>query len=253
MIYKPKGRKHYRVKFKCDGRTIRQCTKATDRKTARAIEARLKSELARGNWGILEAKPAPPLGEFLKADFMPFTETRFATKSKTLAYYQYGVKRLLASEIVLLKLDQINGQHAAHLAARLAPYAASTINCTLRTLRRALALAMEWGKLDRMPKIALAKGERQRERVLSEEEIARYLECCPQPWHDVALVILGTGMRPGEVYRLRWESVRLRGDCPIIQVSEGKSRAARRELPMHPRSHWALKARHLELGSPAQG
>ena len=37
---------------------------------------------------------------------------------------------------------------------------ASRINCGLRTLRRALNLAFEWGKLERPVKITLAKGER---------------------------------------------------------------------------------------------
>ena len=42
----------------------------------------------------------------------------------------------------------------------------STVNCGLRTLRRALSLAYPWGKLDRMPKITLAKGEAGPERLL---------------------------------------------------------------------------------------
>jgi hypothetical protein len=35
--------------------------RATDAKTARSIEATLRAELAEGNWGILERKPAPTL------------------------------------------------------------------------------------------------------------------------------------------------------------------------------------------------
>jgi hypothetical protein len=49
----------------------------------------------------------------------------------------------------------------------------------LRTLRRALTLAEEWGKLDRAPKITLAKGEHQRDRVLTERETNNYLSACP--------------------------------------------------------------------------
>jgi len=39
----------------------------------------------------------------------------------------------------------------------------------------ALSLAVQWGRIDRVPKIGLAKGERQRERVLTDEEATRYL------------------------------------------------------------------------------
>src|SRR5690348_2521095 len=111
---------------------------------------------------------------------------------------------------------------------------ASTVNCGLRTLRRALHLAFEWGKLERMPKIGLAKGERQRERVLSREEAIDYLAMCSQPWRDVATLILGAGVRPGEAYKLRWEHVALNGHGGLIQITEGKTKAARRMLPMVP-------------------
>jgi YD repeat-containing protein len=57
-----------------------------------------------------------------------------------------------------------------------------TFGQLLRTLRRALYLAAEWGKSDRRPKITMVKGERQRDRVLTDAEVERYLEACEQPW-----------------------------------------------------------------------
>jgi integrase len=138
-------------------------------------------------------------------------------------------------------------------AARHVNLAASTINCGLRTLRRALSLAFEWGKLDKPVRIPLAKGERQRDRVLGNGEIKLYLDNCRQPWKDAAITILGTGMRPGEVYSLRWKFVLLNGSGGLIQVSEGKSRAARRLLPMIPDVYRMLIGRHEAQGKPAEG
>jgi integrase len=116
-----------------------------------------------------------------------------------------------------------------------------------------LRLAFEWGKLERMPKISLAKGERMRERVLTESEAQRYLAACPQPWRDVATIMLGTGMRPGEVRRLQWEHVLLNGHGGLIRVAESKTKAGRRILPMVPAVYEALKARHGAQGCPAEG
>jgi hypothetical protein len=82
MIYKPKGRKYYKVKFHFKGQLVHKATRAKTKADARTIEATLRSELAKGNWGILEQKPSPKLGEFLKKDFLPFTRTRFASKSR---------------------------------------------------------------------------------------------------------------------------------------------------------------------------
>ncbi len=126
-------------------------------------------------------------------------------------------------------------------------------NKALRTLRRALSLAHEWGKLNRMAKITLAKGERQWDRVLSHEEAQAYLAACPQPGKDAATVILGTGMRPGECCSLRWEHILLGDGGGLIQIAEGKTKAARRILPMVPDVLNAMRASHKALGCPAEG
>jgi integrase len=253
MIYKLKGRKYYRVKFQFKGETIHKCTRATKKKTAREIESKMRTELARGNWGILEMKPAPTLKEFLVKDFLPFTRTRFSQKSKTLEYYEYGAGRLSTSDLGSLRITEITGKHATQFAARNAVLAASTINCGLRTLHRALNLAFEWGKLEKPVRVPLAKGERQRNRVLTDAEIQLYLNNCRQPWKDAATLILGTGMRPGEVYGLRWEFVLLNGSGGLIQICEGKSKAARRLLPLIPDVYRMLKERYAKQGCPTEG
>ncbi len=63
----------------------------------------------------------------------------------------------------------------------------------------------------------------------------------------------GGGMRPGEVYSLRWEHVLLNGQGGLIQIAQGKYRAARRVLPMVPAVYEALKARHTAQGSLSEG
>src|SRR5262249_43880305 len=95
---------------------------------------------------------------------------------------------------------------------------------------------------------------RQRDRVLTDVEIDRYLSACEQPWKDVATIILGTGMRPGEVFALRWENVLLNEDgAGLVQVTQGKSKAARRVLPMLPQVFNALNSRCKAQGEPANG
>jgi integrase len=159
----------------------------------------------------------------------------------------------LKCDWVSQKINEVSDQHAQQFAAKLAGLSASRINCGLRSLRRALNLAYEWGKLDRPAKITLAKGERQRERVLTDVEWQQYIPNCPEPWRDTAIIIRGTGMRPSEVFGLRWENVVLNGNGGLIQVTQGKTRAARRILPMVSVVYAALKARHDASGNPEQG
>lgn len=251
MIYK-KGR-YYMAKFMWKGELIRKSTRCTSAKDARAVEGKLRSELAKSNFGILEAKPRLTLAEFLKRDFLPFVQTEFQAKQNSRDYYNYGVRNLQASDLAGLRLDQITGQHVTGYIAQHGKLKASTINRDLRTLRRALSLAVEWGKLERVPKVTLAKGEKRRERVLTNTEAERYLAACPQPWRDVATVLLGTGMRPGEAYTLDWRNILLNGSESLIQITQGKTKAARRLLPMVPRVYQVIKARHATQGCPVEG
>ena len=195
----------------------------------------------------------PTLAQFLEQDFRPNVEAHFGAKPKTAEYYSYGAGLLLEAEMGGLLLNEINSQHAAGYIAKQSKRSPSTINCGLRTLRRAMNLADEWGKIDRTPKFTLAKGERQRERVVTQTEFLAYRELCRQPWQDVATVLYGTGMRPGEAYKLRWEHIVLNGTGGLIQIAEGKTKAARRFLPMVPEIHAALTARKAQQNSPATG
>jgi integrase len=152
-----------------------------------------------------------------------------------------------------LRLDQISDQQAAQYAARHSQFSASTINCVLRTLRRALRLAEQWGRLEHAGKITLAQGEVQRERVLSEQEARKYVAASPPPWREVATILLGTGVRPGEIYCLRWENIVLNGQGGLIHITEGKSKAARRLLPMVPAVLEVFRSRYEEQHQPKEG
>ena len=195
----------------------------------------------------------PTLSEFLEQDFKAYVDAHFAGKPKTAEYYRYGTALLREADMGGLLLNEISSQHAAGYIAKQSKRSPSTANCGLRTLRRALNLADEWGKIDRAPKFNLAKGERQRERVVTQAEFLAYRGLCRQPWHDVATVLFGTGMRPGEAYKLRWEHVLLNGTGGLIQIAEGKTKSARRFLPMVPEVYAVLKARKAAQNNPAAG
>jgi integrase len=242
----------YWYHFLFNGCHIQESTKQGNPRVARQMEAAHRTALAKGEVGIRERKRLT-LAAFLKDEFLPFVKSKFASKPGTLRYYSYGVSTLLKSDFASLDVSEINDKHAAQYGASRAGVSASCINCGLRTLRRALALAYQWGKLDKPAKITLAKGERQRERVLSDAEVEAYLAACPQPWKDAATIMLGTGARPGEVFALRWEHVALNGQGGLLQIVAGKSRAARRMLPLVPAVYGALKSRFLEHGKPESG
>ncbi len=130
----------------------------------------------------------------------------------------------------------------------------STINSSLRVLRRVLRLAVEWGVLETMPRVKLLPGERHREGVVSREEEVRYLSAAPEPLGSIAVVLTDTEMRPEECFRLCWESITwVNGRHGTLLVTHGKTTAARRVLPMTERVRNILEARWEATGKPVEG
>jgi len=161
--YKREGSEFWSYEFYFSGKRYRKCTDQTNRDAALDMMSAHRTALAKGEAGFRERK-CITLADFLKNDFLPFVKSKFRTKPSTLRYYTYCASTLQAADFSTLDLPEVNDSHAAQYAAKHAKLSPSTVNCGLRTLRRALALAYQWGKLDKPAKITLAKGERQRER-----------------------------------------------------------------------------------------
>src|ERR1039457_3569258 len=207
-IYK-RGRIYW-YKFTFNGEAIRESTRQTNQHTARDMESAHRTSLAKGEVGIREKKPVMTLAKFCDDRFEPWAKATFGKSSpKTwLDFYRVGLRairnyRSLAS----LRLDEITSERAAEFAAyrQSQGLQVSTVNSSLRVLRRMLRLAVEWGELDSVPNIKRLPGERHRERVVTPEEEARYLAAGTEQLGAIATFLVDSGMRPEECYRLRWD------------------------------------------------
>ncbi len=70
----------------------------------------------------------------------------------------------------------------------------------------------------------------------------------------IATLLVDSGMRPEECYRLRWESITwTNGRNGTFLVTHGKTAAARRVLPMTPRVRAILQARWENAEKPGEG
>jgi integrase len=111
-------------------------------------------------------------------------------------------------------------------------------------------MAYSWKLIDRVPLIHLLRGERSRTFVLSRKEEAIYLGFARQPLKDVATLILDGGQRLGEILRLTWNDVDFHGtdDAPYgyLHIRVGKSKNAKRSIPMSRRVRVLLELRKLE-------
>ena len=257
MIYK-RG-KFYWYKFMWNGKLVRESTKQGNDKVARSMESAHRTSLAKGEVGIREKKPVPTLAEFIDKRFEPWAKAAFEkTSPKTwFDWYRVGLRAIKQyKRLTNLPLNEITTERICEFAAHRQTEGrqVSTINSSLRVLRRVLRVAVEWGELESAPTVKMLSGERHRERVVTMEEEARYLTVAPEPLLSVATVLADTGLRHEEACRLRWESLTwTNGRHGTLLVTHGKTAAARRVLPMTPRVRAVLEARWEAADKPDEG
>jgi integrase len=257
MIYK-RG-KVYWYKFMWQGKLVRESSKQGNDRVARNMESAHRTSLAKGEVGIRDKKPVLSLVQFIDERFEPWAKATFGKSSpKTwLDWYRVGLRAIKGFKpLADSTLSEITGEMVAEFAAyrQAKGLQVSTVNSSLRVLRRALRLAVEWGAVEAAPKIKLLSGERHRERVVSRVEEAKYLAAAPEPVGSIAAVLCDTGMRPEECFRLSWEAITwVNGRHGTLLVTHGKTAAARRVLPMTPRVRNVLETRWEAAGKPSEG
>lgn len=252
--------KIYWFHFVFNGEHIQKSTKQTNARVARQMEAAHRTQLAKGEVGLIERKPAPTLKAFATR-FTEAIEVRCAEKPMTISFYKSKLDRLLEYEpLASAKLDRIDeGLIERYVQGRrntvigkgddkrnLSP---ASVNRELATLRRLLYLAKEWKIIVSVPKIRLLAGERNREFVLSHNQEPNYLDFAPQPLKDVALLLLDTGLRVGEAINLKWPDVYLEpvgsAKYGYIRIRSGKTKNAKRTISLTARIRNMLIARHM--------
>ncbi len=255
----------YWFSFWHDSKRIQRSTGQRNRTEARKIEAAYRTKLAKEDVGIREPDPVPGFEEFADR-FLQTMREWHRSKPNTVEYYETGVKRLLDFDVLRkARLDQVDeGMVAAYVTKRRQerkpngkPFKPATINRHLEVLRRMLRLAAEWKVIGTAPVIRRLPGEVIRERVLTHQEEEAYLRVASEPLRTVALVLLDTGMRPEEVFRMDWENIHFEpapnSRCGYIFNPFGKSKNARRYIPMTNRVKNMLEVRWVQGGRPEKG
>ena len=77
-VYK-RGRIYW-YKFMWIGKIVRESTKQGNDRVARQMEAAHRADLAKGLVGIREKAPSLQLRDFIKRKFLPYIETKKASK-----------------------------------------------------------------------------------------------------------------------------------------------------------------------------
>jgi integrase len=223
------------------------------------------SEVCEDKWQSRQS-PTPTFAAFA-GRFREEMRSRHAKKPKTVAYYNNGLDRLLEfPPFEQARLDRVDEQLIAdYIRKRKAMkkqngktlLKIASVNRELEVLRRMLRIAVEWKVIQRAPKISRQPGEEGRERILSHAEEALYLAQAKQPLRDVATLIIDGAFRPEEVFRMTWENVHFepaqKAQHGYIFNPFGKTKNAKRNVPMTARVKALLEMRHEKQGRPSEG
>ena len=228
------------IRFEYNGQLIQRTPRSHNKDIARDIEAQLRARLARGEAGLIDTAHAPTLDKFGQR-FLAHLPAHVAPR--TVGFYTDAWKPLRDFPVVACaKISAIDEalieQFVRHRLKD--KVAISTVNHTLRTLRRALRLAVEWKLIYRPPKIKLLPGERQREFIISEELLAKILSFASPTMQRLLPFLIDTGLRVSESLDLTWSAVSTEpkegAKRGWLYVARGKSKYVKRYVPLTARA-----------------
>jgi integrase len=257
----------YWYHFLFNGEHIQKSTKQRNPRTARQIEAAYKTALAKGEVGIIERKKAPGFKGAMKA-FLGWSQSEHEAHPATHRRYKVSSLALLSyfgdKPLDQIATDDVEGFKAARAmesatakgkekgkrkstGKRIRP---ATVNRELACLKALFNHALKSDFTFRNPvsRVDFLPENNEQTRVLSYGEQCKYLAAATSVLRDVATLMLETGMRPEEVYRIRPENVNLAGG--FLFNPYGKTKAARRRVPLTSTAKSVLARRIAGLEAP---
>ena len=246
--------------FEFQSRRIQESSGFSNKTAALRAEANRRSELQNRRAGFTKLKVAPKFEEYLE-EFLKWSEQQHRPKTyklhkwncKTLKRF-FGGKYLdeITSEMVEDFKSARKGE-TRQKAKDGRQITGATVNRALTTLKLMFHQLERNGYAVKNPVVGVSMFREPVDamRVITFDEQAVYLSKTNQPLSDIAQVMLETGMRPEEVFRMRVENVDIKQKAVFNPF--GKTKAARRTIPMTDDVLCLLKSRVKKataLGTP---
>jgi integrase len=214
------------------------------------IEAAFRHELALGRIGI-EPKIKAPTFKQAADDFLVWSKAEHAGQPTTYQRYYFSCQSL-KKYFGAVKVDRINKKTVEDFIVWRSAQTSrktkdsikrETVNHELTLLKAVFNRLVDAKILRDNParKVKQLKANERNFHVITHAEEKLYLLAAPQPLSDVAILILETGMRCGEVYRIRRQDVsQTKG---FLQVVKGKTASSIRQVHLSERAQAVLRYR----------
>jgi integrase len=231
------------------GERFDRSTKCRNKPDAQRVEAKWLTEINEAGETLrplqLKEQRKPITLSQLAQRMWPAMEpgSTHEVQPRTLQYYKESMRPLIHSRLGEGMLHTITPEAIEEFTqTRSTEVGPSSVNGSLRTLRRALKLAEEWKLIVKAPKIKLLTSEHCREFVISDDLLKKMLahEDCTDLLTVLIPFLIDTGLRISESLALRWEHIGLKpkqgAKLGWVYVAKGKSKYAKRYVPLTERS-----------------
>ncbi|MEQ1761828.1 MAG: site-specific integrase [Pyrinomonadaceae bacterium] len=261
-LYKQPNGKTWSMRFVFEGRRVERSTGYANKRKAEAYAEAFRTRLRSEGIGFLEKKDYPTLKQAL-SELLEWSTTR--QKKNTTVRYKTASTALIEHfgrmRVNLIGKPQIERfitwRRSQFVTAGGAKpksgkpkklkrkISNATVNRELACLKKVFSNLVADGVLSSNParSVEFLKEENESGRVLNRDEEQLYLSAASQPLRDYAVLLIETGVRPNELCRLGVRDVHLEGDKPYFVITDGKTKAARRSIPLSKRAWEVLSVR----------
>jgi integrase len=224
--------------FEFQGRHIQESSGFKTKGRALLAEAKCRTDLQDRRAGLKKGKLAGKFEEHVTL-FLEWSERQHRKKTRalhgtncdTLLRFFRGkfLDEITTGDVEDFKLARSNEERKnANDGSIVSP---ATVNRALTTLKKLFNHAQkDYAVANPTHDVKLLEEGPGSERVVTFEEEIKYLARASQPLKDIAQIILDTGLRPAEVFRIRIEHLDF--DRRTIFNPFGKTKAARRKVTM---------------------
>jgi integrase len=239
----------YWYHFLFNGKHVQRSTKQGNPRIARQMEAAFRTALAKGEVGITEPKRIPTFKTAMDAflawskqehSAKPATHRRYLTSSVSLRrhFKDLSLDKITPDEVERYKTVRVGQFKTVRSKDGRRPtdrkIQPATVNRELACLRAMFNHVIKGDVPLRNPISKTAaktlREDNEQTRVLTYDEQAKYLAKATPMLRDVATLMLETGMRPEEVYRIQPGNVHLAESYLVNPF--GKTKAAKRRIKL---------------------
>jgi len=248
-LYRRANSKFWWMKFTFDGELVQQSTKVANKRDAGTVESAYRTQLALGKIGI-EPKREAPTFEKAAEDFLLWAKVKHQESVTYKRYYFacialktfYGktkVNRIETKDVekfITWRSCQTSRKTKEKISRE-------TVNREVLTLKIIFNRLIEEKVLQTSPARSIKRLPENETtfHVITKDEEKRYLLACPPLLQDVATVMLETGMRCGEVYRVRRSDVNLENN--YLQITKGKTKSSIRRVYLTDKARRVIESR----------